>query len=207
MLFPPREKKFLFFCKSKVKGEIMKQKIREFMMAGACLMVTLLALSGCGSTTGDSNAGSTSAYPNTDEGARNLINEFVKPNADYAALSKNLRPTKADYEAVFDPDMAKKADALYSPAWDAGQLVVAPKPGQSEVRMDSATTDEMKTWTGAATDFPEGWKQVAAQLKPGVKIYKFKFVEPGKATGMAYEGLAHVNGNWRIFPKPWRVMD
>ena len=181
------------------------KKITTFLLT----VTFCLALAGCGGS-GD-GAGKTSttgsAFPATDEGAMNLVKEFTKPGADYAALSKKLRPAKADYEAVFESDLAAKADAIYSPAWDAGQLVVAPKPGQSEVKISSATTDEMKSWTGAATDFPEGWKEVAPKLKPGVKIYKFKFVEPGKDLGMAYEGLVNVNGNWRIFPKPWRAMN
>ncbi len=180
------------------------KKILIFLLAAAIC----LAHAGCGS---DPGAGKTaapgSAFPASDEGALNLIKEFTKAGADHAALSKKLRPAKADYEAVFERDLAAKADAVYSPAWDAGQLVVAPKAGQTEVKISSATSDEIKAWTGAATDFPEGWKQVAPQLKPGVKIYKFKFVEPGSELGMAYEGLVNVNGSWRIFPKPWRAMN
>ena len=189
----------------------MKRKEKKVAAAaalGLCLLVLFLASSGCGTSTGETKtASSGGGFPATDEGAKNLLAEFIKPGADYVALSGKLRPTKADYEAVFQSEMAAKADALYSPAWDGGQLVVAPKSGQTEVKLASATTDEMKTWTGTAAEFPEGWRQVAPQLKPGVKIYRFKFVEPGKDTGMAFEGLAHVNGNWRIFPKPWRAMN
>ena len=193
----------------------------------ACLALTLavglaLTVAGCGgggnsasgtASNGAANAPTTAGggaaaktYPGTEDGAKAMLAEFVKPGADHATLSKTLRPTKADYDAVFMPDLAAKADAVYSPAWDGGQLVVAPKDGQTQVLLFSATSDELKSWTGAATEFPGGWKDVGAQLKPGVKFYRFKFVEPGKDLGMAFDGLAHVNGNWRIFPKPWRVM-
>jgi len=47
---------------------------------------------------------------------------------------------------------------------------------------------------------------VAAHLKPGLRIYAFKFVEPGQSLGMAYDGLVRVNGQWRIMPKPWRAL-
>jgi hypothetical protein len=147
------------------------------------------------------------AFPGTNAGATSLVKEFVKPAADHAALSKQLRPTTADYAAVFESEIGAKIEALYGPAWDAGKLVVAPKPGQSEVRVASTTSDEMNSWSGTATDFPGGWKQIAAKLKPGLTIYRFKFVEPGKDLGMAFEGLIYVNGNWRIFPKPWRAME
>ena len=171
-----------------------------------------LALFGCGgdNSAGGANAGGTAAsgkYPGTEDGAKAMLAEFVKPGADHATLTKALRPTKADYDAVFMPELAGKADAVYGPAWDGGQMVVAPKAGQTEVRIASATSEELKSWTGAAaTDFAGGWKDVGAQLKPGVRFYTFEFLEPGKDAGMSFDGLAHVNGNWRIFPKPWRVM-
>lgn len=166
---------------------------------------------GGNNTNGSSNAGGTnsssSSYPGTEDGAKALVAEFVKPGADLAALTRNLRPTKADYDAVFTPDLAAKADTVYGAAWDGGQLgSIAPKPGQTQVMIMSATSEELKSWTGDAKEFAGGWKDVSAQLKPGVTFYQFQFVEPGKKFGMAYDGLAYVNGNWRIFPKPWKVM-
>ena len=135
-----------------------------------------------------------------------MLAEFVKPGADHATLTKTLRPSKADYEAVLASDLAAKAEAVYGPAWDGGQMVVAPKEGQTEVLVFSATSEELQSGAGGAERFPGGWKQVGPQLKPGVKFYAFKFVVPGRDLGMAFDGLAHVNGNWRIFPKPWRVL-
>lgn len=146
------------------------------------------------------------AQPGTEAEATKLLQEFLKPGADPKTLSKQLRPTPADYAAVFEADVAKTVEAVYAPAWEAGQLVVAPKPGQTEVKVFSATSEEMKAGTGSAADFPGGWKQVAPKLKPGLTIYRFKFVEPGKDLGMAFDGLIHVNGHWRIFPKPWRAL-
>lgn len=151
-----------------------------------------------------SNAAETLA--GTEAGATSLLKEFLKPGADHAALSKQLRPTAADYAAVFEADSSAKVAAVYDPAWEGGQMIVAPKPGQTEVKVFSATSDEMKSWTGNAAEFAGGWKDVGPKLKPGLKIYRFKFVEPGKDLGMAFDGLIYVNGNWRIFPKPWRAL-
>jgi hypothetical protein len=147
-----------------------------------------------------------STYPGTEEGAKALLAEFVKPSADHAALTNSLRPTKADLEAIFDADLATKADAMYGPAWDSGKLVVAPKSGQTEVKIASATSEEIKSGTGAASELPGGWKEVAGKMKPGNRIYRFKFVKPGEDSGMAFDGLVFVNGNWRIVPKPWRAL-
>ena len=196
----------------------MRASVIESKLVAALSIV--LALAGCGggannaaggntstgSNTGGSTTSSAKAYPGTEDGAKALLAEFVKPGADTATLTKALRPSKADYDAVFMPDLASKADTVYGPAWDGGQMVIAPKPGQTQVLLSSATSDDLKSWTGGAAEFPGGWKEVGAQLKPGVTFYRFKFVEPGQELGMAYDGLAYVNGNWRIFPKPWRVM-
>ena len=151
-------------------------------------------------------ANAAETFPGTEAGATSLLKEFLKPGADHAALSKQLRPTTADYAAVFEADSSAKIAAVYDPAWEGGQMVVAPKSGQTEVKVFSATSDEMKSWTGTAAEFPGGWKDAAPKLKPGLKIYRFKFVEPGKDLGMAFDGLIYVNGNWRIFPKPWRAL-
>ncbi|HYH87269.1 MAG TPA: hypothetical protein VEX60_17590 [Pyrinomonadaceae bacterium] len=199
----------------------MRTTVIESKLVAALSLV--LALAGCGgggggngnatggntgtaSNTGGSKASSAKSYPGTEDGAKALLAEFIKPGADHATLSKALRPSRADYDAVFMPDLAAKADAVYSPAWDGGQMVIAPKEGQTQVLSASATSDELKSWTGGGAEFPGGWKDVGEQLKPGVTFYRFKFVEPGQDLGMAYDGLAYVNGNWRIFPKPWRVM-
>lgn len=145
-------------------------------------------------------------HPGTPEGARALLAAFTAPGANTTALSAALRPTAADYAAVFTADAATKAEQTYAPAWDAGQMHIAPKEGQTEVQLNSATTDQIKAGDPAAQEFPGGYAEIGAQLQPGVTLYRFKFVEPGKDLGMAFDGLAHVNGRWVIFPKPWRAL-
>ena len=51
-----------------------------------------------------------------------------------------------------------------------------------------------------------GYKKVAKHLAAGVTFYRFKFVETGKETGTAYDGLAFVNGHWVIALHPWKAM-
>lgn len=145
-------------------------------------------------------------HPGTPEGAKALLQEFVKPGADCAALSRALRPNKEDYAAVFAGDMATQAEAGYEPAWNDGKIVIRPKETQTEVKVWSATTEEIKNGAGNAPEFPGGYQRVAPHLKDGLTLYRFTFVEPGQEYGMAYDGLVYVNGRWAIFPKPWRVM-
>jgi hypothetical protein len=147
------------------------------------------------------------AAPGADKEAQALLQEFVRPGADHAALSRRLRPAPADYAVVFTAELAGKLQATYDPVWDKGLLVIRGKPDQSAVLAWGASSAELKSWTGAAAEhFPGGWKEVAPHLKPGLRIYSFKFVEPGQTLGMAFDGLVRVNGQWRIFPKPWRAL-
>jgi hypothetical protein len=138
--------------------------------------------------------------------ARALVEAFVKPGANVAELTRKLRPTKADYAAVFEGDAAAKAEAAYGPDWDSGSVVIQGKPEQTEVTLAHATTEELRAGTGGASEFPGGYKKAAPFLKPGLTFWRFKFVRPGETTGMAYDGLVWVNGHFTIFPKPWRFL-
>jgi hypothetical protein len=155
---------------------------------------------------GTAGSFTTAQFPATEAGAKALLEQFLKPGADHAALSKNLKPTTADYKALFDAESASKLDAAMTPEWDKGRMVLKPNAGQTELKLSSATTDDFKSGSAKAKEFPGGYKKVAPHLNAGVTLYRFKFVEPGKDSGMAFDGLAHVNGHWVIVPKPWRSL-
>lgn len=145
-------------------------------------------------------------FPGTAEGAKALLAALMAPEADGTGLSGALEPTTADYAAVFLGPSAQKAEAAYKGAWASGAIQVKSKPGQSEIKLFSATTEELQGNTGEAAQFPGGYGGIAAQLQPGLTWYRFKFTEPGNDLGMAYDGLVHVNGHWRLFPKPWKAL-
>lgn len=142
------------------------------------------------------------------EGARGLLNEFLKPGADLKKLTMQLKPEKEDYRAFYKEETtAARAETSFEKMWSSGNAVVAPKEGQTELLLYSATPEEMTNDAGESGKFPAGMLALADDLKPGLTIYGFKFVKPGETTGMAFEGLAHVNGKWRLFPKPWRMFE
>ena len=147
------------------------------------------------------------AFPGTAAGAKALVSEFVKPGVDAPALTKLLRPATADYKAVFDAKAAANLDAVYSPEWERGSFVVIAKPGQTEVKISSATIADLKANNEKAKDFPGGYAKVASHLVGSATLYRFRFVEPGQEQGNAYDGLVHVNGHWVLIPKPWRGLD
>lgn len=142
----------------------------------------------------------------TIESATALLKKFLTPGADTAALSKELRPTSADYAKVFTADFGKKLEEMQKPMWDTAPNI-GPKPGQTELTTAAATTEDFQKGTAAAKEFPGGYAKLGDKLQPGVTLFRFKFVKPGETTGMAFDGLAFVNGHWRIFPKPWRAAE
>jgi hypothetical protein len=146
-------------------------------------------------------------FPGTAAGAKALVSEFVKPGVDAPALTKLLRPTLADYKAVFDAKAAANLDAVYSPEWERGSFVVIAKAGQTEVKISSATVADLKANNDKAKDFPGGYAKVASHLVGSSTLYRFRFVEPGQEQGNAYDGLLYVNGHWVLIPKPWRGLD
>jgi hypothetical protein len=154
------------------------------------------------------DAGAAPARPTDgEEGARALLERFVAPNADHAALTRALRPAKADYRALFDARTAAKVEAAQSKDWGSNKAVIKPKPGQTEVKLWSATGADLARGDGNAREFPAGYAKLAKHLVPTAVYFRFKFVERGKETGTAYDGLAFVNDHWVIVPKPWRALE
>ena len=144
----------------------------------------------------------------TEDGAKSLLKQFVAPKADHETLSKSLRPTSADYKALFDDATASKMESAYAKEWDAGHMVIKPKnEKQSEIRLWGATGAELAEGKGHAKEFPGGYKKIGKHLAPTVTFYAFKFVERGKDAGMAFDGLAYVNAHWVIVPKPFHNLE
>src|SRR6185295_19847557 len=59
----------------------------------------------------DGGGGGGGSGQGTEEGAKTLLAQFVAPNADHAALTKSLKPSSADYKALFDQETAPKVES------------------------------------------------------------------------------------------------
>ncbi|HTE16069.1 MAG TPA: hypothetical protein VK642_13420, partial [Burkholderiales bacterium] len=142
----------------------------------------------------------------TDEGARIMLAEFVKPGADLRALTLRLKPTKADYEAVFEKPFAATLQSAQEPVWNADETVIKGRPEQTEVLLKKVSSADAHNWSAEARQIlPGGYERIAPDINPGHTFYTFSFVKPGESLGIRYDVLVHVNGQWRLFPKPWRA--
>lgn len=140
--------------------------------------------------------------------AKTFLAQFLSADADRAAMTKALRPSAADYQAVFkDAEFAQKLKAAHDPMWDGGAGAIAPKEGQTELLTWAATAVQLREGSGDAKEFPGGYSKVADKFHDGITVIRWKFVKPGETIGMAFDGLIRVNGQWRFFPKPWRAAE
>lgn len=136
--------------------------------------------------------------------AETFLKGFLNPKANHVAMTQKLIPQSNDCQMYFtDKKLAQLSCKTY-----AGMLAdfgIQPKAGQTELLVWQATGAELAAGTGNAYYFPGGYKNIAAKINPNAVIFAFKFVKPGKKIGYAFDGLTYVNGQWRIFPKPWRL--
>jgi hypothetical protein len=167
--------------------------------------VVAVAVAACGKKGGGSAA--LSKYPGTEDGAKQMLTD-LRTSSDAAGMTKALRPTSADYKAVFTDDFAAKAEKGYAELWNDPKSVIGADPANTELKLFKATTDDIKAWThDVEMDFPGGYKKVKDNFKPGLVVYRWKYTKPGETLGMAYDGLIYVNNHWAWFPKPWRLAD
>lgn len=143
----------------------------------------------------------------SEEGARAFLQRFVDPNADVGQLTGSLRPMTSDYEAIFDPQTAGRVEAGLAKDWNTGKLIIKPAKGQTEIKLWSATGTELAQGTGSAKEFPPEYRQIGQHLAPDRLFFRFKFVEPGKDTSVAYDALTFVQDHWVLVPKPWRALE
>lgn len=136
--------------------------------------------------------------------ARALLTKFTEEGIDAAALTRRLRPEPKDYHAIFYEPFAEKARKYYDAAWASGEMVITNHPEQTEVQIYPVSSDELRR-QGRSHELSSGYSDVVQFIRPGLTMYRWRYVEPGKKFGMAYDGLYHVNGRWVLIPKVYHV--
>ena len=137
--------------------------------------------------------------------ARDVLEAFVKPGADRAALFVALQPKPKDYETVFVEDAALKAKAAMDPLWETTKGF-EPTSDQTQVEVTGVTVEELAKGGEEAADCPAGYKGIADKLKPGIMVYCFRFVKPGDKGGLAGDALVKIDDHWAYFPKAFRYL-
>lgn len=145
-------------------------------------------------------------FPPTERGARALAAQFLaNSGVDPRAAMRRLRPTQADYRAVYKEPVAGDLEAANDRHWEKGETLRV-SAQRTEILMIVVPTDDLIDGKPVLAEFPGGYRRVLPFLNRGIPIARFKYVEPGKTTGLAVDGLVHVNGRWVFMPKPWTVV-
>jgi hypothetical protein len=116
-----------------------------------------------------------------------------------------LRPDAADFPHTFRPALEPAARELYARLWQNPPPLVA-KPGQTELRIACALSDDFVAWNARGQEFPGGYRKLAPDLQPGVVWVAWKLVAPGDRAGLSFDGIAWVNQRLVWFPQPWRLV-
>lgn len=117
---------------------------------------------------------------------------------DRKLIDASMRPTRADAELVFDRDLAR--DMALQQNVTEGWSASWPAVGRAvSIRLAARSVEQLQR--GQLGLFPEGYRKVAPRLRPGAVWLAFELVEPA----LRFDGLAHLNGRFLFFPKPWKA--
>jgi hypothetical protein len=118
--------------------------------------------------------------------------------ASYQNIGALWVPSREDFHRVFVRD-ADDAYESYQRLF-ASTPVAAPKSGQTYVRIEASAAEDILV----ASMFPGGFSKIINNIRKDTVWVCWKFTEPHKKTGMAYNGLVSFDGQLKWFPKPWR---
>jgi hypothetical protein len=136
------------------------------------------------------------AMPVLEAFARDADGEFVR----------RLHPRDEDYAKVFVGEAAARARNVYQALWEGGLRWPRPSPAQTEIRSVAAPAG-MFTWRNELSErFPGGYQGIADALDPHRVWLAWEYVEPGKPSGVSFDGLVWVDDHWVWFPKPYRYL-
>jgi hypothetical protein len=139
------------------------------------------------------------------EQVRDLLLAFTEKGANQTALTRQLRPSPQDYQAIFaDEALAAAAVTKYEDAWKGGRMVIAPAAGETKVKIWAANVEELRR---GVHQFPTGYLFTSMKMRTGLTFYRFMFHKPDKKEGTRdYEGLVRVNGRFVLVPQAWRLL-
>lgn len=163
------------------------------------------------SSSRNSNSGTTDqSISYYKENLRKILEQLARPNR-YGAkspyeISQDMIPTEREIRAVYRDPIAKNMIKAFA-QMDRGNFIIQGKERQTEVLLTVAWTDDLIDGGSAMRKFPGGYSKATKYMKRGFPIATFKFVEPGKDLGMAFNGLVHTGSRWVMLPKPWRFLN
>jgi hypothetical protein len=119
---------------------------------------------------------------------------------------ESLRPRADDYPRVFQPEIVVAARAAYDALWSTPPQVEQLTVGELKLRVDAAPAGMLREPNELSNRFPGGYRPLAPYLKPDRIWFVWRYLRPGNAAGMRYDGVVRLDDRWVWFPKPYRVI-
>lgn len=147
-------------------------------------------------------------FANNRQGVEEMLTYLLEASRkERGRFTQELRPTKEECEMLFETGIAKKVYRYQRRLQRQARIVVQPLlTSQTDLLIWAASSADLSSYQGEARFFPGGYHELAEFLKPGFVFYRFKFIQPGRKLGSAYDVLVHVNGHWRLIHRPWTVL-
>ena len=147
-------------------------------------------------------------FPPGKEGVEQMLEYILNAsNKDRKAITEWLKPSKEDCDSVFSTDLAEKVYKYQRKLSREVRIIIRPLlKNQTEYIFWEASSQELFDYTSEARFFPGGYKEVASYLRPDLEFYRFKFIQPGRKLGSAYDVLVYINGKWCLIHRPWAVL-
>ena len=117
-----------------------------------------------------------------------------------------IKPRDEDYEKVFVAEARPAARASYETLWSSNMDLGAPVSPSSRLVIHISPAGMLAGENELSHHFPGGYRGLAKWLQPQRTWVAWKVIEPGKASGMSYDGLVWCDDHWAWFPKPYRVL-
>lgn len=112
------------------------------------------------------------------------------------------RPKKDDFHQVFKADVAEKVYHNYEVVFASETPYPYANAGQTSLLLGLSKPESFAN----SRIFPHGYQGLEEYLNPNITWLAWKFVEPGKQRGLAYNGLVWLEDRFVWFPKPWKLL-
>jgi len=127
--------------------------------------------------------------------------------ANPAELSAALRPSDADYAAVFGPELVDQAREKYGALWAAGSLHITVPRDRENVLIAACTAGGLSFPNQHSRHFHPRMAAMSEKLVRRRTWLTWKYLRPGEERGQLYDGLVWIDDHWAWFPHTWELLD
>ncbi|MEM9986492.1 MAG: hypothetical protein AAF804_15475 [Bacteroidota bacterium] len=146
------------------------------------------------------------AFPGNQAGADSLLQYLLASDLEARVeMTRALRPSREDCEQLLsDHRLASKVYKYQRFISRQPDFILGPVLAvQTAYQLWKTNAHELIDYVGEARQFPGGYRELAVYLAPELELYRFKFIEPGRKMGTAFDLLVYINGHWCMIYRPW----